>query len=104
MFDIKSTGDSAQRRQPENPLLAVEKAVSAAKPTLLSVGGLHCMILVVGSEHEKQQLESQVRSAYDGVLSVALVQGALPNLIHEPQQIELPRIIARFSEFNGGNE
>ncbi|MCP4890748.1 MAG: protein kinase [Planctomycetaceae bacterium] len=102
--DFREEGDSAPRCQPGSPLLTVEQAVSAAKPALLSVGGLHRMILVVGSEYEKQQLESQVRAAYDGTLSVAIVHGALPHLIHEAQQIELAGIIARFSEFNRGNE
>ncbi len=101
---IKGVFETARRYQAESPMLTVEQAVMAAKPPLLSLGGLHRLMLIVGSEHEKQQLESQVRAAYDGAVSVAIVQGAMPHLIHEAQQIDLARIISRLSQINGGND
>ncbi|MEM8668889.1 MAG: tubulin-like doman-containing protein [Planctomycetota bacterium] len=84
--------------------LTVQEAVLAANPQLLSLGGLHRLILIVGSTYEKQQLEPQVRAAYDGPLSVAVVQGSTPHLIHEAQQIDLSRILTHLSTLHGGNK
>lgn len=83
---------------------SIEDAVAAVKPTLLSFGGLQRLILIVGSEVERSQLEPEVRAVHSGALTVAVIPGADPKLIHEAQGIELKNILSRLTILNGSNE
>lgn len=85
-------------------VLSIEDAVAAAKPTLLSLGGLQRLILIVGSEVERSRLEPEVRAVHAGTLTVAVISGADPKLIHEAQGIELKNIVSRLTVLNGSNE
>ncbi len=89
-------------RDSDEPL-TVEEAMVAVKPTLLAFGGRQRLILVVGNEQERSQLEPSVRDAHEGHLTVVLIPGATPKLIHEAQQIELKNILSRLTVLNGGN-
>lgn len=102
--EVTQAIEGLRASQAENQSLTVPEAVLAAKPALLVVGGMQRLLLIVGTSYEKQQLEPQVRAAFDGALSVALVSGATPHLIHEGQQLELTKIIAHLSALHGGNE
>ncbi len=84
--------------------LSIEDAVAAVKPALLSLGGLQRLILIVGSEVERGQLEPQVRAVHAGALTVAVVPGADPKLVHEAQGIELENVLSRLTILNGSNE
>ncbi|MFK8111183.1 MAG: protein kinase [Rubripirellula sp.] len=95
-------GSVRKSRERDEPL-SVEEAVVAVKPTLLMFGGLQRMILVVGSEREKAKYEAQVRNNHDGSVTVALVPGSSPKLVHEAQQIELKGILERLNVLNGSN-
>lgn len=84
--------------------LTVDQAVVAVKPSLLEFGGQQRLILIVGSEREREQFESQVREAHDGSVTVAVVPGSSPKLIHEARRIELSNVLTRLSMLNGGND
>ena len=75
----------------------------AVKPSLLEFGGQQRLILIVGSEREREQFESQVRDAHDGSVTVVVVPGASPKLIHEARRIELSNVLSRLSMLNGSN-
>lgn len=83
--------------------LTVDQAVVAVKPSLLEFGGQQRLILVVGNERERQQFESQVRDAHAGSVSVFVVPGSAPKLIHEARRIELSNIMSRLTLLNGDN-
>lgn len=83
---------------------SIEEAVAAVKPALLSFGGLQRLILIVGSEVERSHLEPQVRAVHSGALTVAVIPGSDPKLIHEAQGIELKNILSRLTILNGSNE
>ena len=84
--------------------VTTEDAIEWVRPELLSLGGLQRLILVVSNEVERGRLESELRSVYKGAVTVALIPGADPKLIHEAQQIELKNVLSRFSALNGGND
>jgi eukaryotic-like serine/threonine-protein kinase len=84
--------------------LSIPDAITAVKPALLALGGLQRLLLVVGSEVERSQLEPEVRAVHAGALTVAVISGSDPKLIHEGQGIELKNILSRLAVLNGGNE
>ncbi|TWU48713.1 Tubulin-like protein [Rubripirellula tenax] len=84
--------------------MSVDDGIALVKPALLSIGGLQRLILVVGSEGERSQLETEVRAIHPGALTVAVVPNAEPKLIHEAQKIELKNILSRLTVLNGSNE
>jgi eukaryotic-like serine/threonine-protein kinase len=92
-----------RKRRNLNEPLSVEEAVVAVKPALLAFGGLQRLVLIVGSEREKEKLEAQVRDCYEGTVTVAVIPGAAPRLIHEAQQIHLKDILAKLTSLNGSN-
>jgi hypothetical protein len=94
---------SVRDLNPTNESLTVDQAVVAVKPAMLMFGGRQRLLLTVGSEQERTQLEPQVREAHDGSLTVAIIPGSAPRLIHEAQQINLTDVLSRLSVLNGGN-
>lgn len=83
--------------------LTVDQALIAVRPSLLEFGGQQRLLLVVGNDREKSQLEAQVRQAHPGSLTVAVVPEAVPMLIHEAGRIEIPKIVARLKRISGDN-
>ena len=77
--------------------MTLEEAVEMACPSLLRLGGAQRLILVVGNEIERGRLEPELRAIYQGPVTIALIPGADPILIHEAQQIELDLILDRMS-------
>ncbi|TWU51887.1 protein kinase domain-containing protein [Rubripirellula reticaptiva] len=84
--------------------MSIDDAIVCVKPALLSLGGLQRLILVVGSEVERTQLEPQVRAIHPGSLTVAVIPNTEPKLIHEAQKIELKNVMSRLAVLNGANE
>lgn len=84
--------------------VTIEEAIDLARPEMLSLGGMQRIILVVSNEIERGRMESELRAIYDGPVTVAVIPGAAPKLIHEAQQIELKNVLSRLSALNGGNE
>jgi hypothetical protein len=82
----------------------IEEAIELARPELLSLGGMQRLVLVVSNEIERGRMESELRAIYDGAVTVAVIPGSAPKLVHEAQQIELKNVLSRLSALNGGNE
>jgi serine/threonine protein kinase len=105
----RSTASADSKTEPEPQAasndhpLSIEEALVAVKPSLLACGGLQRLLLVVGTEMERNQLEPAIRRINQGSLTVAMVPGATPKLIHEAQQIGLTDILSRLAILNGGN-
>mgnify|MGYP003663020471 CR=1 FL=1 len=93
-------------QDPENPIVirppTVEDAITVVRPPLLDCGGSQRLILIVGSEDEKSQYESSVRQAHHGELTVCVVPGCIPTLVHEAQQIAIDEIIKRLEAITIG--
>jgi hypothetical protein len=99
---LGAVGQGSGSGKPRSPL-TIEEALIVVKPSLLTFGGLQRLILIVGSEQERTQLEPQVRDVHEGSLTVAVVPGASPRLIHELQQVDLTSILSRLTVLNGSN-
>ncbi len=84
-------------------VVSVDDAVDAVKPPLLALGGLQRLILIVSNEVERSQLEPELRAIHAGSLTVAVIPGSDPKLVHEAQQIEMKNIMSRLTSLNGGN-
>ncbi len=83
--------------------LDMEEAIAAARPTLLTCGGKQRLILIVGTEDERQQFEPQVRDIHNHGLTVSVIPGSAPKLIHEIQGIETKNVIQLLSRLNAAS-
>lgn len=90
--------------QPDESSLTIEEAVELARPAMLTLGGFQRLILVVSNEIERGRMEAELRAIFDGPLTVAVIPGSDPKLIHEAQQIELKNALSRLDALNGGLE
>ena len=81
----------------------VESALRVACPSLLRCGGRQRLLLVVGSEAERESLEPVVREAHAGELSCTVVPGSVPMLIHEAQQIPVDQLLKRLEMVSGAD-
>ena len=81
----------------------VESALAVATPGLLQCGGRQRLLLLVGSDSERERLESKVTSAHKGSLTTVVIPGVTPVLVHEGQQIPVDEILTRFELLAGGN-
>ncbi len=85
------------------PQSTIESALAAVRPHLLACGGRQRLILVVGTDAERTQLESELRGVHNGSLTVAVIPGMTPMLIHEAQQIKIDDVITRLSMMAAGS-
>ncbi|KAA1257840.1 Tubulin-like protein [Rubripirellula obstinata] len=102
-IDATQTMPDSGQRLTDSPV-TIEEALELARPELLSLGGMQRLVLVVSNEIERGRMESELRAIYDGAVTVAVIPGAAPKLVHEAQQIELKNVLSRLSALNGGNE
>ncbi|WP_164103415.1 serine/threonine-protein kinase [Candidatus Laterigemmans baculatus] len=96
-----TTGAGPASEESADPIL---QAVHAARPTLLECGGQQRLLLLVGSEAERTALQNRVADAHGGTLSVAVIPGIRPLLVHEAQRIPLSRVLNRLVTTLGGDE
>lgn len=80
---------------------SLEDAVATVRPPLLECGGQQRLILLVGCQAERDELEPRLRAIHGGSLTVATVPGTSPLLIQEAQQIRLDEILRRLEEVSG---
>lgn len=84
--------------------LSIDQAVRAVRPALLVCGGQQRLLLLVGNEAERAALQSAVADAHGGTLSVAVVPGVSPMLVHEAQRIPLADLLSRLASILGGDQ
>lgn len=89
---------------PEEPSDPIVEAVRSVRPPFLECGGQQRLLLLVGSDAERVALQSRVADAHGGTLSVAVVPGIAPLLVHEAQRIPLSRVLNRIATTLGGDE
>jgi len=82
----------------------VAQAMNAVRPLLLDCGGSQRMVLLVGSEAEKNSWEPVVRAAHKGPLTTVLVNATATTLICEAQKIKLNDVRSRILAGIGGRE
>ncbi len=97
--EITTTIDSKKIQ----PLSSIEMSLAKAYPAMLACGGRQRLILIVGSDPERLKLEREVREVHSGALTVAVIPGTTPMLIHEAQQIKMDDVINRISMMAAGS-
>ena len=78
-------------------------ALRAIRPTLLVCGGRQRIVLLVGTEKERQMLADEVAQGHGHAVSVVVIPGVAPTLIHEAQGIPVSDIIGRLQSSLGGD-
>ncbi|MCM2371777.1 protein kinase domain-containing protein [Aporhodopirellula aestuarii] len=86
-----------------NEQTTIESALKVAVPGLLQCGGRQRLLLLVGSDGERDRLEPKVAAAHQGSLTTVVIPGITPVLVHEAQQIPVDEVIERFETLTGGN-
>jgi len=81
---------------------SVAEALRAARPILLVCGGRQRLVLLVGSDSEKEKLAAEVAENYGQAISVVVIPGISPTLIHEAQGVPLTDILSRLQISLGG--
>lgn len=82
----------------------IENAIRAMRPALLACGGYQRILLIVGTESEKERLEPKVKEAYQGPLTTAVIPGTAAMLVCEAQQIRLTDIHSRIVTLAGNDQ
>lgn len=82
----------------------LEAALVAARPPLLDLGGKQRLLLLVGSERQRDELAPQVETAAAVPVTTVIVPGTQAALIHEAQGIPLDAMIDRLTASLGGNQ
>ena len=101
---ITQTVDAGSLTEVSNEApLTIDQAIQAVRPPMLDHGGSQRLLLIVGTESERSQLEMKVREFHDGPLTVVVVEGAAPKLVHEAQGIPLKEVIDQMNTLNGGS-
>jgi hypothetical protein len=83
---------------------SIEQALQVIRPRLLAAGGRQRLVLLVGNDNERKALAEQIAEAHGGTISVVVLPGATPMLIHEAQQIPLSSIMGRLQTSIGSDE
>ncbi|HBE64366.1 MAG TPA: protein kinase [Rhodopirellula baltica] len=86
-----------------NEQTTIESALRVASPPLLQCGGRQRLLLLVGSESDRERLEPQVSSAHTGSLTTVVIPGVTPILVHEAQQIPIDNVLEQLELVSGGN-
>lgn len=81
---------------------SLEDALAQVRPPLLDCGGRQRLLLIVGSDSERDELEPRLRAIHPGSLQVTVVHGATPLLVHEAQGIAVDDVLARLDALTGG--
>jgi len=81
-----------------------EKAIKSAWPQLLECGGSQRMLLLVGTEADRERWDPIVREIHSGSLTTILVAGMTPTLVCEAQKIKLNDVRSRVISILGGRE
>ncbi len=85
----------ANRRWDDTTVIAT--AIRAVRPALLACGGYQRLLLIVGSEPERERLESRIREIHKGPLTTTVIAGSAAMLICEAQQINLVDVQSRIT-------
>lgn len=92
-----------QRQNRWSQQTSVKSALAVAVPGLLQCGGRQRLLLLVGSDSERERLEPKVSSAHKGSLTTVVIPGVTPVLVHEGQQVPVDEVLSRFELLAGGN-
>lgn len=82
---------------------SVADALRAVRPMLLVCGGRQRLVLLVGSDSEKDKLAAEVAENHGQAISVVVIPGISPTLIHEAQGVPLTDILNRLQISLGGD-
>jgi hypothetical protein len=83
---------------------SIQEAVQAIRPALLVAGGRQRLVLLVGTDAERNTLAKSVAEAHGGAISVVVIPGVSPTLIHEAQRIPVRVLLSRLQIGLGGDQ
>ena len=79
----------------------IEDAYAMVRPPLLEFGGSQRLILLVGSDAKRDEMQPKVQQLHGAAVSVAVREGVATTLIQEAQEIDLAGLIARLEVVGG---
>ncbi len=82
----------------------IAAAIRAVKPSLLTCGGCQRMLLIAGSEQERERIEPKIRAVHNGPLTTAVINGAAAMLVCEAQQIKVADVCSRIVTVAGDQQ
>lgn len=106
MFPTNSSSNDSSRPKSAawDDAAIIENAIRAVRPALLACGGYQRILLIVGTESERERLEPKVKEAYQGPLTTAVIPGTAAMLVCEAQQIRLTDIHSRIVTLAGNDQ
>jgi hypothetical protein len=81
---------------------SIGDALKSIRPMLLSCGGRQRLVLLVGSEGEKDAFAEQISAVQGHAVSVVVVPGVSPTLVHEAQGVPVSELLSRLQVSLGG--
>lgn len=82
----------------------IRQALLAVQPPLLQCGGSQRLMLLVGSQQQRQRLEGVVRQEHRGPLTTITLAGIEPMLVCEAQEVSISDVIARIASIHGSRK
>ena len=90
-----SDPSSNEEEQAVDLLQSLEEKIKEVRPALLEAGGRQRIVLVVGSANEKSRWEMVIQQNIQKPISVVVVEGFAPTILHEAQAIPLATLLGR---------
>lgn len=87
----------------EPPVLSVEAAISAVKPTLLECGGKQRLYLICNNKHEEKEFLESFPEELRAAVTTVLTPTSQPMLVQEGQQIDVKNVVAWLNSLTGDN-
>lgn len=81
---------------------SVADALAAIRPMLLVCGGRQRLVLLVGSDAEKDKLAGEVAESHGHAISVVVIPGVSPTVVHEAQGVPVTDVLSRLQISLGG--
>lgn len=100
---VSETGEDTNAGMNYTVFESIADAMRAIRPMLLVCGGRQRLVLLVGTETEKENLAAEVAKNHGQAISVVVIPGIPPTLVHEAQGVPLADILSRLQISLGGD-
>ncbi|XZE55273.1 protein kinase domain-containing protein [Planctomycetaceae bacterium SH139] len=104
---VRASAEETQKKLGEEGSEAIveesRRLLEAIRPAMLACGGRQRLVLIVGDEEERQRYLQPLSQALGRPLSVVLLPGVAPVLVHEAQRIPVASLLQRYQMYLGSD-